>query len=149
MNLSCSASTCTSLDFNSPFAEPLVLPELLLTQQASGAGHLWACSLFHLSWWSAWSQHSQTHHMDSQGQALLWEHLSLFQQDCHCGELCGMGLCGGCEEMLSPSSVPGAAGCVLSLAVCSMHCCLSPSGIKSDCKLSPVPVWIDSQSTGQ
>lgn len=36
--------------FYSPFAEPLAMAELLLTQQASGAKHLRGCSLFHLSW---------------------------------------------------------------------------------------------------
>lgn len=123
--------------FYSPIPEPLTMPELLLTQRASGVRHLRGGSLFHLSWWSTWSQHSQTHHVDSQGQALPWEHLSLFQQDCHCGELCGMGMsCGGvgrCSASGSPSQLspcPGAAGYVLPLAVCSIDCCLSPSGKK-------------------
>lgn len=120
------------------------MPELLLMQRVSGAGQLGGCSLFHLSWWSTGSQHSQTHHMDSQGQALLWEHLSLFQQGCHCMELCGMGLC--CGEMLSPS--PGAAGCGVLGSV--LHALLSESlWEKTDCKRSPVPIWINSKTTEQ
>lgn len=91
--------------------------------------------------------------MDSQGQALLWEHLSLFQQDCHCGELCEMGLC--CGEMLSPSQpvpaqLPPWGSCILAVLGNVLYALLSESlWEKTDSKLSPVPIWIDSKSTGQ